>query len=112
MAELGIVFPMLPGKRPALEAFAGALAGPRRDEYASSQISVLQESWFVQNTPGGDLIIVHLEAADPGAVFANLAASREPFDIWFREQTHDITGIDLTQMPAALPEKVFQWARK
>lgn len=65
----------------------------------------------MQPTPHGDLILGHLEAPDPGAVFAGLAVSTEQFDIWFREQVLAITGVDLSQMPEALPECVFHWKR-
>jgi len=109
--ELGIIFPLLPGKRQALQQFAAALAGPRRGEYAASQASVLKESWFLQPTPQGDLLLVHFEAPDPMAVLSSLAVSEEPFDVWFREQVQEITGVDLTQPSGPLPERVFHWKR-
>ncbi len=109
--ELGMIFPLLPGKREALQQFAAALAGPRRMEYEASQASVLKESWFLQSTPHGDLLLVHFEAPDPTAVLTSLAVSEEPFDVWFREQVQSITGIDLTQPSGPLPERVFYWKR-
>ena len=112
MAERGIVFPLLPGKRPALDAFASSLMGPRSEEYAASQASILKESWYLQTTPAGEMLVVYFEAPDPAAVFSGLAASEEPFDIWFRDQCQDITGIDMKQMSMpALPEQVFTWAK-
>ncbi|MCX6382538.1 MAG: hypothetical protein NT023_24170 [Armatimonadetes bacterium] len=111
MAELGLVLPVLPGKRLTLQAFADALAGERRVEYELSQASVIKESWFLQPTPHGDLLLVHFEAPDPSAVLTALAVSEEPFDVWFREQTLDITGVDLTQPMPGLPERIFHWAR-
>ena len=111
MPEASVVFPLLPGKREALAEFVEKLNGERHAEYVASQVTVVQESWFVQPTPMGDLIIVHLEAPDPLAVFAGLAVSEEPFDAWFRAQVQDITGVDLTQMPPGLPERVFHYVK-
>ncbi len=112
MTEAGMALPILPGKREALNAFTKALAGPRLSEYEASQISVLRESWFVQQTPHGDLIIVYFEAPDVGAVMAGLAESTEPFDTWFRSQVLEITGVDLSGMTSGLNDCVFQWRRK
>ena len=109
--ETGIVFPVLPGKREALIAFAQKLMGERKAEYEQSQVSVHRESWYIQPTPHGELCIVHFEAVDPAAVFAGLATSQEPFDIWFREQVLDTTGVDLTQPPGGMPEQIFHWKR-
>jgi hypothetical protein len=109
--ETGMVFPVLPGKQEALLAFASALMVERRAEYEASQVGVTKESWFLQPTPHGDLCIIHFEAADPMSVFAGLAESQEPFDVWFREQVMDTTGIDLTQPVPGLPPRIFNWAR-
>jgi len=111
MNEIGLVFPVLPGKRDALLSFAAAIMGPRRAEYEASQVSVNKESWFLQPTTMGDLIIIHFEAPDVMSVFAGMATSREPFDVWFREQVLDITGVDLAVPPPGLPERVFHWSR-
>jgi len=111
MAESAMVFPVLPGKREALTAFANALMGDRREEYVLSQASVVQESWFLQPTPQGDLCLIRFEAPNPEAVFAGLATSSTDFDVWFRAQVLDITGIDLAQPLPGLPPRIFHWAR-
>ena len=111
MAELGLVLPVLPGKREALQAFSNALSGERRAEYELSQATVTKESWFLQPTPHGDLLLVHFEAPDTVAVLTALAVSEEPFDVWFRAQTLDITGVDLAQPMGGVPERVFHWTR-
>ena len=106
-----MVFPVLPGQRDALVAFANTLMGERRSEYEASQASVNKESWFVQPTPMGDVVVIHFEAADIGAVFAGLAESQEPFDVWFRGEVLKTTGVDLANPPAGLPERIFHWKR-
>lgn len=109
--ELALIFPLLPGKREALTEFAEALLGPRRAEYEASQVTVVKESWFLQPTPIGDMVVVHFEAPDPAMVLAGLAASEEAFDVWFREQIQQLSGLDLTQPSSQMPERVFHWAR-
>lgn len=109
--ETNVVFPVLPGKSEALIAFAETIMGPRRAEYEISQQSVTKESWFLQPTPNGDICIVHFESDDPAAVFNGLAESQEPFDVWFREQVLDTTGVDLTNPPAGFPARIFHWTR-
>jgi hypothetical protein len=110
-SEIVIAFPLLPGKRPHLGRFVDALLGERRTEYTRSQVSVVRERWYLQSTPLGDLILVYMEVPDPKLAFSSMAASQEPFDVWFREQVLEITGVDLAQTPAALPLRVFQWTR-
>lgn len=109
--ETGIVFPVLPGKSEALREFAQKLLGERRAEFELSQLSVHKESWFIQPTPMGDVCIVHFESDDPAAVFAGLASSQDDFDVWFRSQVLDTTGIDLTQPLPGLPPRIFHWTR-
>lgn len=107
-----MVLPVLPGKQESLIAFANSVMGERLAEYEISQQSVTKESWFFQPTPMGDVIIVYFVSVDPGAVFAGLAESQEPFDVWFRAQVLNCTGVDLTQLPAGLPPRIFHWERK
>ena len=40
--------------------------GPRRAEFAEAlkRQGVTKESWFLQKTPQGDMVIVHFEADD------------------------------------------------
>jgi len=109
--EIGIVFPVLPGKKDALIAFANAISGERKAEYLASQTTVNRESWFLQAVPGGHVCVLHFEADDIGAVFAGLAGSQEPFDVWFRAQVLDTTGVDLANPGGGLPDRIFHWAR-
>ena len=106
-----MMFPLLPGKRDALAEFVVALEGPERAAYEASQTTVVKESWFLQPTPFGDMLVVHFEAPDPAKVMSGLAASEETFDIWFRNQIQELSGIDLTQHAGPLPECVFHWTR-
>jgi hypothetical protein len=109
--EVGMVFPVLPGKSESLATFASAMMNERKVEYEQSQISISKESWWLQPTPMGDLCVVHFVADDPMAVFSSLGTSQEPFDVWFREQVLENTGVDLTVPPPGLPRQIFHWQR-
>lgn len=109
--EQCMVFPVLPGQSVALIKFAEKLMGERKEEFDNSQLTVLKEQWYLQPTPMGDFCIVHVHAADPMAVFKGLATSEEPFDVWFREQVKETTGVDLTNPPSELPLCIFDWKR-
>ena len=111
MALSAVAFPVLPGKTEDGRRFAQEVM-ERRPETAASwaRIGVSRESWFLQSTPAGDLIIVVMEAADPLAAFQTWAASRDPYDVWFKERAGAICGFDFNQPLPALPEAVLQWA--
>jgi hypothetical protein len=56
---------------------------------------------------------VTYEAQDIPRVFASLASSQEPYDVWFREQVKDIHGVDFSQgLPGPLPEVFIDWQAK
>ena len=95
-------FPLLPGKTQAGREFANACIGPRRVEFAEAlkRQGITKESWFLQKTPKGDIVIVYFEADDVEKVFARegyLAKSQAPFDVWFKQQVKSVTGFDLEQ---------------
>ena len=109
MNSTAVMFPILPDKREQVFQFAEALSGERAHEYAASQQSVAKENWYLQSTPMGDFLIVHFEAPDCAAVFSSLAVSQEPFDVWFRQQAQEISGIDLSKSIGDLPQVVFEY---
>ena len=110
--ETAIVFPLLPGKRIALQEFLAELTGMRRAEHQENHAGVQWESWFLQPTPQGDIVIVYLRAADPMEVFVDLAVSPTPFALWFRRQVLDLTAVDLALLPPfSLPTRLLHWER-
>jgi hypothetical protein len=42
----------------------------------------------------GDLTVVYIEADDLDTMFAGLGSSQDPFDVWSREQTREVHGVD------------------
>jgi len=92
-------FPLLPGKTETGKEFAKACMGPRRAEFAEAlkKRAVMKESWFLQKTPQGDMLIVHFEAENLEKTFETIATSKDPFMVWFKQQIKSVTGVDLEQ---------------
>lgn len=111
MIENAFFVPLLPGKTDAARAFAHSLMNERQADLDNAQVTVTKESWFLQETPHGDFLIVYYHSPNPDKVHAALAVSEEPFDVWFREQILDITGIDISTPLGNLPKQVLSWAR-
>lgn len=104
--------PILEGKTQAAYDFAKELNTTKRADYTNAQATCTQESWFLQETPHGAFMIVYFVSPNGDAVMGNLAQSDEPFDMWFKDQILEITGIDCTQpMPGGLPKQVLSWSK-
>ena len=100
MQSVAFATPILPGKTEAdRQAMASCANGERKAEHAASRTrhGISRESVWIQQTPGGDIAVVYMEADDLQAAFQGLGSSDEPFDLWIREMLHDVHGIDLAQ---------------
>lgn len=111
MIENAFFVPLLPGKTDAAREFAATISGPRRSELDNAQTTVTKESWFLQETPHGDFMIVYYLSPDPDKVHAALAVSQDPFDVWFRAQILELTGIDISTPPGNLPTQILAWSK-
>jgi hypothetical protein len=112
MVSMAFAMPLLPGKQDVLKTFVTALKTERAAEFNAAQTTVVQESWFVQSTPMGDLIICQFQSPDPLMVLSNLAGANDEFAMWFKAQILDITGVDFGNPPDQLPiERVFDWSK-
>jgi hypothetical protein len=101
MDYVGFALPIHPGKTPDARAFQRQLDGERKAEYAASEraIGITKELWFVQETANGDLFVAYMESADFAKALGQFAASREPFEVWFKERLAVVTGVDLNDPP-------------
>jgi hypothetical protein len=110
MASLAFALPLTPGKTEEWRQWSAEMLGPRRAEYEASRrrLGITVERAYLQRTPQGDWNIVYLEGPDIAKAFAGLAASQNPFDVWFRERAKDLfSGLDLSQpLPGPLAELV------
>jgi hypothetical protein len=112
VAELALVFPILPGMTERVERLAAELGGPRASEFRQSQrsLGVRAERWFLHQTATGDSVIVYLEAADVTQVLGGLVASHSPFDLWLKAEVGQMTGIDFSKAPQfRLPRQILQY---
>lgn len=104
MAEDHYAFaaPVLPGKLDAWKAMINEIKGPRRKEYQATRkkMGVKRERVWLQHTPQGDFVVVSFEAKDATKLFERIAASKEPFDLWFLAQIGEVHGI---QLQTAIP---------
>lgn len=110
MPSLALALPCLPGGVDKLRQLADQCRGPRRAEFADfhQRVGLDRESWYLQQTPQGELFVLYLEG-DPVGAIGKLAASDHPFDVWFREQAKQIHGVDFSQpLPGPPPEMVFE----
>ncbi len=106
-------FPILPGKSQAAKDFAKTMMGPRFKDFDASQkrLKTTKETWFLQKTPMGDMMLVYFEmSSDVRKVFEDFARSQDPFDKWAKDQVKAITGVDLNQPPQEPPpEQVLSY---
>ena len=110
MASLAFTLPMLPGGSEVLRQTAQEVQGPQREAYAQfkQRLRLTTEQWFIQPTPQGEMVTVYLEGDDFAHTFQTLAASQEPFDVWFKDKAKKVHGVDFNQPPAGpLPERVL-----
>src|SRR5688572_29688800 len=97
----GFALPILPGRTAAARAFHAELEGRRKAEYSRSERArgVVKELWFLQETPAGDIFVVYLESSDVTRALDQFAASRDAFDIWFKQRLAHITGVNVSIPP-------------
>ncbi|HEV3232750.1 MAG TPA: hypothetical protein VG245_10920 [Candidatus Dormibacteraeota bacterium] len=106
--------PLIPGQTDAGRAFAKEAYETRGGDLAESRRAVGQsaETVFLNTTPQGDVICVYIEATDPRAANAALAASDRPYDLWFKSQLKTIFPpfVDFDQ-PVPPVEQIWDWQR-
>ncbi len=113
MGTFAIALPLLEGKEPALRQFAQELGGPRRKSFDESErrLGITDESWFLQPSPGGHLIVITFDSPDNPRALELFSKSRDPFDLWFKEEVKGITGVDLGGPLPPLPEELVRYER-
>lgn len=101
MATVLFALPVMPGQSDAVRAFCQECVGPRYADFDTSErrINIVAEHWYLQKTPAGELFTFVVEGPDLNATFASFIASRDPFDLWFKERVAALTGIDLNAGP-------------
>ncbi|MGZ4688877.1 MAG: hypothetical protein ACXVJW_03495 [Acidimicrobiia bacterium] len=90
------VFPIQAGKEDDARAFAAETVGARRTGYEAqlARAGITRETWALQETPMGSLMLVWFEG-DVEKAFADLATDDSEYGTWFRARVLDVTGVDL-----------------
>ena len=57
---------------------------------------VERDDWHVEARRGDGEVVVSVTARRPRQALADLAASDDPLDRWFKEQVRELTGEDVT----------------
>jgi hypothetical protein len=107
MDHICLTIPVLSGQGAGARDFMSDLEGSQRSAYAESEqrIGIEKELWFVSDLGEQELLVAYMESPDFGRAFEQFVASREPFDLWFKEQLANVTGLDLNNPPELqLPE--------
>ena len=104
--------PILAGKTEAVKAMFKTLKNEKWKEYDKSQkrAGIERERDFLQMTPMGDMVLMYIESKDIQKVFMTFAVSKDPFDIWVKDEIKKSTGIDFNQPPSGpLPEMLVSY---
>jgi hypothetical protein len=112
MDHICLTIPVLAGHGEAARAFIGELDRAHRSAYAESEqrIGIDKELWFISDLGGQELLVAYMESGDFGRALEQFSASREPFDMWFKEQLANVTGLDLNDPPEMqLPELISHY---
>ena len=83
---LALCAPLAPGATERARAFVDDAY--HRDAFAASRrrLNVYGELLTLHSTPQGDIVGIYIEGDDPVRGNAGFAASKDPFDLWFKEE--------------------------
>ena len=87
----------------------------RLDELADSQaaLGIVKEHWFLEGREEGATLIGYIESLDFAKSAELMAASKRPFDVWFKSRLRECTGADLEGPPTyGLPEPLITWSAR
>jgi hypothetical protein len=112
MDHICLTIPILPGQGDAARAFMAELESSQRGAYAESEqrIGIEKELWFISGIGDQEVLVAYMEAGDFTSALGQFSGSRDPFDLWFKEQLASATGLDLNDPPEMqLPELVSHY---
>ena len=113
MPVLAMALPIPPGKTEALEQhLADAKNHPDLDATLKG-FGIARETWHVQETEEGALLILVFDADDPFTMLQKYASSNDEVPAWQRQCIKEILGVDLSQAPPAPPSRlIFDWSKE
>lgn len=113
MDQVCFALPLLPGATEDARDFMKQLEGDRKADYAASEqrIGIVKESWYLQQTPAGDLFVAYMESPDFAKALESFRQSKNEFDQWFKQCMAKVTGVDLNQpLPGPLSEQLSSYS--
>ena len=101
MDQVCFALPVLEDKTEDARAFFEELETQRKSDYAASEqrINISKESWHLQPTPRGDLLLAYIESPDFANALSMFSHSQDAFDQWFKRHIAELTGVDLNDPP-------------
>lgn len=102
MTAVTLVAPILTDKGEEWRRFVQEVEEEHLREYEElrRRLGIRNESVWLTHTKGGEMAIVYFETENSGQIVPTLAASEEPFDLWFKERLLEYHDRDLVRAPA------------
>ena len=110
MPVLAMALPVPPGKTEALEQHIQEAVKHEDFEDTLKGFGILHESWHIQETPQGTLLILVFEADNPLSMLGEFSQSDKELPVMQKAFLKETLGIDLTQPPPGPPSRaIFSW---
>ncbi|MFQ5427115.1 MAG: hypothetical protein ACE5EV_08545 [Gaiellales bacterium] len=113
MAVFNMMFPVLPGREDDARKFAEEALGSHRRHFEGVQkgTGTSRETWTIQETPAGTVVLVWGEGDDVEAGFEYMATATGEDIEWMRGRIKDVSGIDMTEPDdGPLPDVILDWS--
>jgi hypothetical protein len=95
---VALAFPVVPGNEGQVRNFAADVKSKKKDfEKSSKHLKIKRHGWFLQQLPGSSTLIIFFEADDVQKSLADFGQSKDPFDVWLKDSTKVITGMDFNK---------------
>ncbi len=66
---------------------------------SEERINITKESWHIQQTPQGDLLLAYIESPNFADALSKVSQPQDEFDQWFKRRVAEVTGVDLNNPP-------------
>jgi hypothetical protein len=102
-----LVVPVKAGKEGALHDFYREIESEKKDDYDRSEqrLGISKEVAWSAKTDSGTVAVIYIESENFESAFGQFVQSKDSFDLWFKQQVLDISGLDLNNPPEMeLPE--------
>ena len=110
MPVLAMAVPVPPGKTKALEQHIAEAVEQEDFEETLKGFGITHESWHIQETPQGDLLILVFDADDPYSMLREFSLSEQDLPVMQKNFLRETLGVDLSQPPPGPPSRViFSW---